>query len=234
VNGTEQRSISAAWDAIEKIRGEAPLPDNPPHRLSAWRELIVNPLIWMAAVGVVVTAVAWLLYKPGSSTESNHESNKAGNGAEQSAGLPLNGWIVGDRGIILHTQDDGRTWQRQTSGTDKDLTSVSFASATSGWTFEWYGNVLHTTDGGAHWYPQDSGAKELVNIDFVTSSLGWALGWSQEKNVPSLFFTGDGGVSWTQQAIQSHVNLNGLFLRIRIGAGCADLTASFSTPKMED
>src|SRR5436190_9106485 len=44
-----------------------------------------------------------------------------------------NGWAVGDRGVIWHTIDGGRNWQRQDSPTSARLESVCFADAQTGW-----------------------------------------------------------------------------------------------------
>src|SRR5258706_172811 len=45
-----------------------------------------------------------------------------------------NGWIVGDSGTILHTTDDGLTWQREwQGGTLKQLRSVKALSKNTCW-----------------------------------------------------------------------------------------------------
>ena len=46
---------------------------------------------------------------------------------------PLNGWAVGDRGAIWHTDDGGRSWQLQQSGVSCPLESVFFIDAETGW-----------------------------------------------------------------------------------------------------
>ncbi|WP_146161999.1 YCF48-related protein [Nitrosomonas oligotropha] len=35
-------------------------------------------------------------------------------------------WAVGGRGLIVHSEDGGKSWQRQTSGTDARLKSITF------------------------------------------------------------------------------------------------------------
>jgi serine protease Do len=45
--------------------------------------------------------------------------------AEVNFVAPKSGWIVGRGGAILHTEDGGRTWSQQKSGTDALLESVT-------------------------------------------------------------------------------------------------------------
>ena len=46
---------------------------------------------------------------------------------------PDTGWAVGDRGVIWHTVDGGRHWQRQDSHTTCRLEQVCFLNANLGW-----------------------------------------------------------------------------------------------------
>ena len=43
------------------------------------------------------------------------------------------GWAVGDRGVVWHTDDGGRSWQLQNSGVACRLQSVCFVSPQIGW-----------------------------------------------------------------------------------------------------
>src|SRR5262249_37562416 len=43
------------------------------------------------------------------------------------------GWAVGDRGVIWHTTDGGRTWRMQDSRVTARLESVCFLDAFDGW-----------------------------------------------------------------------------------------------------
>ena len=61
---------------------------------------------------------------------------------------------VGDRGIVLLSEDDGRGWKQAPSGTDVLLTSLVFTSATEGFAVGQDATILHTTDAGATWTSQ--------------------------------------------------------------------------------
>src|SRR3954453_6124609 len=71
------------------------------------------------------------------------------------------GWAVGDRGVIWHTGDGGRTWKLQSSGVSCRLEAVQFVDADNGYavggwtqayTHETHGVALRTRDGGKTWH----------------------------------------------------------------------------------
>ena len=63
------------------------------------------------------------------------------------------GWIVGNVGIIAHTQDGGNNWVQQTNPDpqDRSLSGVFFYDEGHGWATGVDGLILHTTDGGTNW-----------------------------------------------------------------------------------
>jgi len=64
---------------------------------------------------------------------------------------PQLGWTVGEYGIILHTADGGKTWQKQKSGTDHSLMDVEFVSPEFGLAVGLDSTILKTLDGGKTW-----------------------------------------------------------------------------------
>lgn len=64
---------------------------------------------------------------------------------------------VGERGIVIHSKDDGATWSQATVPVSVTLTSVKFASDQVGWCTGHLGVVLSTKDGGATWTKQLDG-----------------------------------------------------------------------------
>ena len=53
-------------------------------------------------------------------------------------------WIVGKYGLILHTNDGGRKWEKQASGTGQALLGVSFADDRVGFVVGGGGVILST------------------------------------------------------------------------------------------
>lgn len=64
---------------------------------------------------------------------------------------------VGERGIIIYSEDDGDTWHQAQVPVSVTLTAVSFPSPQNGWAVGHGGVVLHTTDGGKTWERQLEG-----------------------------------------------------------------------------
>ena len=64
---------------------------------------------------------------------------------------------VGQRGHILYSPDQGKTWQQASVPVSSDLVAVSFPTLTSGWAVGHDGVVLHSTDGGSTWTRQLDG-----------------------------------------------------------------------------
>lgn len=71
---------------------------------------------------------------------------------------------VGERGLVIRSDDAGRTWLQCEVPVSCTLTSVRFTDARSGWAVGNMGVVLQTTDGGEHWTKRLDGqqAADLV------------------------------------------------------------------------
>ena len=64
---------------------------------------------------------------------------------------------VGERGLIIYSDDRGRTWRQAKVPTSISLTRVKFATPSAGWAVGHSGIVLHTDDGGQTWTRQLDG-----------------------------------------------------------------------------
>jgi len=72
---------------------------------------------------------------------------------------------VGERGLILCSDDKGKSWQQLPSPVSVTLTGVSFSDDKNGYAIGHEGTVLRTTDGGNNWQVQLNGrqlAKSLL------------------------------------------------------------------------
>jgi len=107
---------------------------------------------------------------------------------------------VGDHGIILLSDDNGRSFrQAKTVPIDSTLTAVSFADDQHGWAVGQWGVILQSTDAGETWTLQRSdlkGDRPLFAVHFFDARHGVAVGlWSL------VLSTVDGGRVWTQQQL---------------------------------
>lgn len=117
------------------------------------------------------------------------------------------GWVVGENGLILKTDDGGVTWIPQmyeTRGEDY-LLCVTFVNDSTGWIVGYYeygedaafAIILHTLDGGEHWNHYDGQiGGGLGSASFINENTGWAVGQS------GILSTSDGGDSWNSQNTQ--------------------------------
>lgn len=104
-----------------------------------------------------------------------------------------NGWAVGDKGLILHTQDGGNQWQVQSSGTQSKLLKICFIDPNKGFAIS-SSELFKTTDAGQTWTLQDTLLNApLGGLQFVGQDSGFAMGYRR------MLRTSDGGVSWTKQ-----------------------------------
>ncbi len=102
----------------------------------------------------------------------------------------MNGWAVGDSGLIIATADAGANWQCLFSGTSQSLKSVFFINGLTGWVSGDGGVILKTTNAGSNWLAESSGTSMgLGAIHFPTADTGYAVGATYVK-------TTNGGSNW--------------------------------------
>jgi photosystem II stability/assembly factor-like uncharacterized protein len=113
---------------------------------------------------------------------------------------------VGDRGHVLLSADDGKSWKQVLVPTRAMLTGVSFGDATHGWAVGHDGVILATSDGGRTWVRQDSGNDlDTVWLDVFFSSerIGLVAGAYGKCQL-----TMDGGKTWQPSPIPEEAHLN--------------------------
>ena len=97
------------------------------------------------------------------------------------------GVIVGRLGTILHTNNEGSSWQSVWSNTGVMFTGVDFANTLEGWAVgggvyngsTWLDSarILHTTDGGLTWSHQSSPVdKWIMDLSVVDRQHAWTVG----------------------------------------------------------
>jgi photosystem II stability/assembly factor-like uncharacterized protein len=102
-----------------------------------------------------------------------------------------NGWICGDAGTLLKTNDGGQTWT-QVTVTGVDLSSVIFLDSQTGIAVGDAGIIIRTTDGGASWNFINSGTtSQLRGVSKGSGNLVFAAGRDGAVVVST-----DGGATW--------------------------------------
>lgn len=68
---------------------------------------------------------------------------------------------VGERGHIIYSDDEGKTWTQSQVPVSVTLTGVDFGSPTHGWAVGHSGVILHSSDAGETWSLQFTGVDAL-------------------------------------------------------------------------
>ena len=176
------------------------------------------PRFLPALLLLIVHSVQLLAINPANvwgATEGKSESHFDGFLAAQRSDAELNDlfvlspdhlWAVGERGTILFSEDGGRNWRIQESGTTCSLRGVYFSDSQRGWAVGFHlapysqrphGIVLQTIDGGKRWQmipqpflPPLYGIQPNAQGNLIT----WG-NWSSQL-ASSVFESMDGGKQW--------------------------------------
>ncbi len=118
----------------------------------------------------------------------------------------LQGYAVGDGGLVLKTTDGGLNWNSVPLPSINPVRDLAFVTAELGWVvtgdennYLSSGSVWQTTNGGAAWIEQPLGnSRARFGLSFVSSTEGWTCGavngnWDIQA-------TTNGGTSWMQQS----------------------------------
>ncbi|KQC05002.1 MAG: hypothetical protein APR54_08555, partial [Candidatus Cloacimonas sp. SDB] len=90
------------------------------------------------------------------------------------------GWVVGNVGLIAHTDDGGASWTTQTNPDtqNRSLYGVFFFDADYGWAVGVDGVILYTSNGGSTWSVVGAGltTEALSSVHFTSSTNGYVVG----------------------------------------------------------
>ncbi len=115
-------------------------------------------------------------------------------------GWAVGGWprdydlaIFGGMGVILATDDGGRTWKIQLDSVGGWLSGLTFLDRKNGWAVGEFGTGWRTTDGGEHWNQMRNVPTPgwLYDVHFIDRQHGWTVG-----RFETVLTTEDGGESW--------------------------------------
>ena len=107
--------------------------------------------------------------------------------------------IVGGRGHILVSTDNGSSWQQAEVPTRGALTGVHFHDSARGWVVGHDSVILRTLDGGKNWEIVNWAPEEenpLLDVWFSDADSGFAVG-----AYGSFYRTSDGGETWSSELI---------------------------------
>jgi photosystem II stability/assembly factor-like uncharacterized protein len=108
--------------------------------------------------------------------------------------------VVGDRGHVLISEDEGRSWTQQRTPTRVPLTGVWFHDRNIGWAVGHDAVILRTEDGGETWcrvHFAPELERPLFDVWFADASNGIAVG-----AYGYLLRSADGGLTWKEEGLE--------------------------------
>jgi len=110
------------------------------------------------------------------------------------------GWITGDQGKILYTENGGKNWKEADLMAEKEgrtvgrLNNVFFANDSLGWVVGENGNILLSRDGGIHWRAATQvPGHQNVNSIFFTANLRFGVAACDNAQI---WISQDTGRTW--------------------------------------
>src|SRR5262245_63710259 len=121
-----------------------------------------------------------------------------------SFGDPDHAWQVGEFGVVLASQDGGRTWHQQTTPVESTLFGVRFSDTQHGIAVGLDSVILRTENGGATWtpVPPPIQGRSLFDV-FVRGQQGWIVG-----DQGTVLKSTDGGATWKTEPLPLQLAAN--------------------------
>ena len=105
------------------------------------------------------------------------------------------GWICGEQGLVLRTDDGGKTWRRQPTGVNEELYRLAPGDSKNAIAVGTNGIILYTNDGGEHWQAnRQKGELDYFDATMPEAANGWVVG-----EFETILHTSDGGKTWETQ-----------------------------------
>ncbi len=131
----------------------------------------------------------------------------------------LNGWAVGDSGVIVHTSNGGQNWSIQQSFIITPVEDVFFINSNTGVALanDYSGAgtiILKTSNGGFNWSNARYSDTSLIlkSVYFLDTMTGFMGGIS--PTVPVILKTTNGGANWQKTIIHNSICFDYPILRL--------------------
>jgi photosystem II stability/assembly factor-like uncharacterized protein len=113
-------------------------------------------------------------------------------------------WVVGEFGIVIMSEDGGRTWVQQHTPIEITLFGVRFVDTKRGFAVGMDSTILATDDGGTTWRSVPPPITQRSYYDVaVRGQVGWIVGDSG-----TVLKTSDGGTTWVVEPLPIQLAAN--------------------------
>ncbi|MEZ5082194.1 MAG: DUF6519 domain-containing protein [Bacteroidales bacterium] len=111
------------------------------------------------------------------------------------------GWVAGNHGLILSTENGGESWTRQAApeSVKAHIRNVFFVSVSKGWAVGDDATILSTSNGGEIWVQQTLPAsitESISSVHFTSENDGWVVG-----DNGLVLLTTDGVQNWFKKTL---------------------------------
>ncbi len=114
---------------------------------------------------------------------------------------PSHVWTCGFNGVIYHSDDEGKKWAGQESGTNKTLFDIIFLDDKNLIACGQGGTILRTSDMGQKWEKVETPTESsLLKISFSNTQTGCAVG-----DQGAVLHTNNGGKTWTESEVEDEI-----------------------------
>jgi photosystem II stability/assembly factor-like uncharacterized protein len=127
---------------------------------------------------------------------------------------PLVGWVAGDAGVILETNDGGIHWVAKYTQQSLNFLGIHVTDQNNAFVVADTGQVLSTTDAGANWSAIDPATPQglsLTSVSIVDSNDIWAI--NSDNSVFQYGQSQSGGHSWVANST-SNLPVGGILTAI--------------------
>lgn len=122
---------------------------------------------------------------------------------------PVNGYAVGENGMIIKTEDSGTSWNTINSPVTTHIRSCYWITESFGWIATEDG-LFSTVTGGVNWTQQPlSGTNNVHHVEFIDLNTGFCTG-----NMGTIYKTSDGGFSWSEMIVNNPTTSNNAVIDI--------------------
>lgn len=103
-------------------------------------------------------------------------------------------YVSASQGSIFKTSNGGQSWIVLSKNFGERINNITFCSRDTGFVTKYYSYILfRTTNGGETWEPLIQFDREIKDLEFINSNVGFTVGVENERNI---YKTTDGGKNW--------------------------------------